>query len=159
MAKRKNTLSLTQEYQVSLIGISCHMKSYRLSFNINRALNFSLQRIDDFEIPLNAGQEMLCFPLLAFNDENLKNHFCLISNHHPQGKLIPSMRQVDYFLIAKNPVDKYTREKMLQRLRSISQVVAAYEINPNGSRDLDQLIEEMELHLLMSQKKKPSSQA
>ena len=159
MAKRKNTLSLTQEYQVSLIGISCHMKSYRLSFSINRALNFSLQRIDDFEIPLNAGQEMLCFPLLAFNDENLKNHFCLISNHHPQGKLIPSMRQVDYFLIAKNPVDKYTREKMLQRLRSISQVVAAYEINPNGSRDLDQLIEEMELHLLMSQKKKPSSQA
>lgn len=159
MAKRKNTLSLTQEYQVSLIGISCHMKSYRLSFNINRALNFSLQRIDDFEIPLNSGQEMLCFPLLAFNDENLKNHFCLISNHHPQGKLIPSMRQVDYFLIAKNPVDKFTREKMLQRLRSISQVVAAYEINPNGSKDLDLLIEEMELHLLMSQKKKPSSQA
>jgi hypothetical protein len=159
MAKRKNTLSLTQEYQVSLIGISCHMKSYRLSFNINRALNFSLQRIDDFEIPLNAGQEILCFPFLAFNDENLKNHFCLISNHHPQGKLIPSMRQVDYFLIAKNPVDKYTREKILQRLRSISQVLAAYEINPNGSRDLDQLIEEMELHLLMSKKKKPSSQA
>jgi hypothetical protein len=159
MAKRKNTLSLTQNYQVSLIGISCHMKSYRLSFNINKALNFSLRRIDDFEIPLNSGQEMLCFPFLSFDDENLKNHFCLISNHHPQGKLIPSMRQVDYFLIAKNPVDKFTRQKILQSLRNIAQVVAAYEINPNKSKDLDQLIEEMELHLMISQKKKPSSQA
>jgi hypothetical protein len=159
MAKRKNTLTISHDYQVSLIGISCHMKSYRLSFNINRALNFSLQRMDDFEIPLNSGKEILCFPFLSFNDENLKNHFCLVSNHHPQGKLIPSLRQVDYFLIAKNPVDKYTQEKILSKLRSIAQVVAAYEINPNGSKDLDTLIEEMELHLLMSQRRRPSSMA
>lgn len=159
MAKRKNTLYIQRDQHISLIGISCHLKSYRLSFSINKVLNFKLQRIEDFEIPTHAGDEILCFPILSFNDDEMKNHFCLISNHHPQGKLIPALRQVDYFLIAKNPIDKYTREKILTRLRNISQVIAAYEIDANGTKDLDILIEEMELHLLMSQRKRPATQA
>lgn len=159
MAKKKNTLSNGRDDHVSLIGISCHLKSYRLSFSINKALNFKLHRINDFEAPGNPSNEMLCFPFLAFNDDNLKNHFCLVSNHHPQGKLIPELRQVDYFLIAKNPVDKFTKQKMLDKLRSISQVLAAYEIDPNGTRDIDTLMEEMELHLMISERKKVITRA
>ncbi|MDT8393109.1 MAG: IPExxxVDY family protein [Bacteroidales bacterium] len=159
MAKRKNTLYIQRDQHISLIGISCHLKSYRLSFSINKMLNFRLQRIDDFEIPNHGGEDILGFPILLFNADEMKNHFCLISNHHPQRKLIPALRQVDYFLIAKNPIDKYTKEKILARLRNISQVVAAYEIDANGTKDLDVLLEEMELHLLMSQRKRTSAQA
>lgn len=159
MAKKKNTLSLGHDDHISLIGISCHLKSYRLSFSINKALNFKLHRIKDFELPVNSGSEMLCFPFLSFNDDDLKNHFCLISNHHPQGKLIPGLRQVDYFLVAKNPVDKYTREKILGKLRSISQVLAAYEIDPQSNKEIGSLLSEMEIHLMVSKRKRQATRA
>lgn len=160
MAKKKNILSSsTLDVHASMIGISCHMKSYKLSFSINKVLKFNFQRLKDFETPGITGGEVLCFPFLAFNDDDLKNHFCLISNHHPQGKLIPALRQVDYFLIAKNPVDRYTKQRILSKLRSISQVLAAYEINPNGNKDLPALLDDLELHLMMANKKKPPARA
>lgn len=159
MAKKKNTLSSGHDDHISLIGISCHLKSYRLSFSINKALNFKLHRMCDFELPGNPSNEMLYFPFLSFNDDDLKNHFCLISNHHPQGKLIPALGQVDYFLIAKNPVDKYTREKILGKLRSISQVLAAYEIDPQSHRDIAMLLEDMEIHLMVSERNRHATRA
>ncbi|MEN8226013.1 MAG: IPExxxVDY family protein [Bacteroidota bacterium] len=153
MARKKQTLRSGYDESISLIGISCHLKSYRLSFSMNQALNFQFQRIDDFEIPANSQSEKLLFPFLIYDDSEMKNHFCLISNHHPQGKLVPDLGQVDYFLMAKNPMGQGTRQVMITRIRKISQVLAAYEIDLNGNNGLDHLLEEMELHLLISTKK------
>ena len=159
MARKKQILKSGYDSNISLIGISCHLKSYRLSFSMNKALRFSFQRIDDFEIPQNSGGDQLSFPFLIFDNDDLKNHFCLISNHHPQGKLVTALGQVDYFLMAKNPLDPGSMNIILAKIRQINQVVAAYEINPNGTKDLDQLLEEMELHLLISQKNMKAARA
>lgn len=159
MAKKKQTLRTSQDSNISLIGISCHLKSYRLSFSMNKALNFRLQRIEDFEIPVLRDNDALCFPFLTHDDSDMKNYFCLISNHHPQGKLIPALRQVDYFLMAKKPLDNGTRNAIISKIRDISQVLAAYEIDTSGKKDLDLLLEEMELHLLTSGKNREVSQA
>lgn len=159
MARKKQTLKTWQNNSISLIGISCHLKSYRISFSMNKALNFNFQRIDDFEIPGYPENEMLYFPFLTYDDNDMKNHFCLVSNHHPQGKLIPALRQVDYFLMARNPLDDSTRTTLVSKIRKISQVVAAYEIDPMGTKDMNLLLEEMELHLLISDKKKKATRA
>lgn len=148
MAVRKNILKPSQAEDISLIGISCHLKSYRLSFAMNQALRFRFRRINDFTVPAQRGDEMLIYPLLLHNDEDLKNLFCLIGNHHPQGKLIPGLGQVDYFMMAKNPLESTNRSKIIGIIRKISQVNAAYEIDPKSYKDLDILLEEMELHLL-----------
>jgi hypothetical protein len=159
MARKKQILKTVQDNNISLIGISCHLKSYRLSFSMNKALGFQFQRIDDFEFPGRPENEMLYFPFLIYDDKDFKNHFCLISNHHPQGKLVPALRQVDYFLMAKNPLDDSARAYLLTKIRKISQVLAAYEIDPMGTKDLNLLLEEMELHLLIFDKKRPSTRA
>ncbi len=152
MARKKQILKSGYDSDISLIGISCHLKSYRLSFSMNKALRFAFKRIDDFEIPGSSQADNLSYPFLIHDDSDLKNHFCLISNHHPQQKLIPALGQVDYFLMAKNPLDINTTDSILSKIRRINQVVAAYEINPNGTKDLGMVLEEMELHLLISQK-------
>jgi len=159
MVRKKQTLTSVQDSSISLIGISCHLKSYRLSFSMNRELNFQFQRIDDFEIPSFHDYGSLYFPFLIYDDSDLKNHFCLVSNHHPQGKLIPTLRQVDYFLMAKNPMDQGTLQKILVGIRKISQVLGAYEIDPNGTKDLNLLLEDMELHLLISNNKLKATRA
>ena len=159
MVKKKQTLNSAQYNGISLIGISCHLKSYRLSFSMNKALHFQFQRIDDLEMPGYHNNGSLYFPFLIYDDGELKNHFCLVSNHHPQGKLVPALRQVDYFLMAKNPMDQGTQQMILNNIRKISQVLAAYEIDPNGTKDMNLLLEDMELHLLISNKKMKATRA
>jgi len=41
---------------------------------------------------------------------------------------------------------------ILLKIRSIPQVQAAYEINPSTTKDINFLLEEMELHLLLAGK-------
>ena len=152
MARRKQTLKTGPDNNISLIGISCHLKSYRLSFAMDHSLGFGFRRIKDFEIPESNEDQNLWYPFLICDDKEFKNQFCLVGNHHPQGKLLPSLRQVDYFLMARNPMEKSYISNILIKIRSIPQVLAAYEIIPSKTKDIDVLMEEMELHLLLAGK-------
>jgi len=154
MAKKKLSLQADQGDNISLIGISCHLKSYRLSFLLNTALYFKFKRIDDFQIPAPGDPLMLQFPFFKFDHPDLQNHFCLIGNHHPQGKLLPALKQVDYFLMAKNPLEMANMEYFLKKIRGIPQVLAAYEIVPAKTKNIEMILTEMELHLLAYEKSK-----
>jgi hypothetical protein len=153
MAKKKQTLRSGHDVNVDLIGISCHLRSYRISFAINNMLGFDFRRIDDFSLPAAAGAT-IDFPFLLYEDAERKNHFCLVGNHHSQGKLIPALGQVDYFLLATEPLDTDTLNNMISKIRSIPQVNAVYKIDPSKVRDLGILLEEMELHLLDARMKR-----
>ena len=149
MAKRKQILRLGPGNDICLIGISCHLKSYRLSFAMDKSLGLSFSRIEDFIVQGNTNG-MLGYPFLMVEDDDLKNQFCLVGNHHPQGKLVPALGQVDFFLMASNPMEQNILNGMIKKIRGIPQVLAAYQIDPAGTRDIDLLLEEMELHLLMA---------
>ena len=56
-------------------------------------------------------------------------------------------------------MDDDTRTALVSKIRKISQVLAAYEIDPIGTKGMYLLMEEMELHLIISNKKKQSTQA
>jgi hypothetical protein len=118
---------------------------------MDHSLGLSFSRVADFEIP-GQDEENLRYPFLMYEDDELKNQFCLIGNHHPQGKLVPVLRQVDYFLMAKNPLEQSALTGIIQKIRSIPQVLAAYEIDPYGTKDIDLLLGEMELHLMTAGK-------
>ncbi len=156
MAKRKQTLQTAQYVDISLIGISCHLKSYRLSFALDNTIGFGFRRIDDFEIPGHPDETDLNFPFLIYEDIDLKTRFCLIGNHHPQGKLVPSLGQVDFFLMAGDALEQNTIHNILKKTRSIPQILAAYEIDPAKIKDMDLLFEEMELHLIIAGKEDPA---
>jgi len=147
MVKKRQILKLGFDSDINLIGISCHLKSYRLSFAMDSSLGLSFNRVSDFVIPGQAD-ESLHFPFLIYEDDELKNQFCLVGNHHPQGKLVPALRQVDFFLMAKNPLDHLLLNSVLKKIRNIPQVLAAYEIDTRKTKDIDLLLCEMELHLM-----------
>ncbi|MCB0381697.1 MAG: IPExxxVDY family protein, partial [Flavobacteriales bacterium] len=46
----KIILSLEEDYDFALLGISCHTKDYRLCWELNKVLNFDLVRSTDLEI-------------------------------------------------------------------------------------------------------------
>lgn len=154
MVRKKQTLHTFQGTDISLFGISCHLKSYRLSFAMNNALNFQFRRIDDFELKTHRDNNALKFPFFVYDHSEWKNHFCLIANHHPQGKLVAGLGQVDYFLMIKNPMTLSSKKEFIDNIRKIKEVLAAYEIDPIKTKDIDMLLEEMEIHLLTFDRKK-----
>jgi len=147
MAKRRQILKIEHDNDICLIGISCHLKSYRLSFAMDDSLGLAFRRVSDFELP-GHGDEMLGYPFLIYEDRELKNQYCLVQNHHPQRKLVPALRQVDYFLMARDPMEQLRLSSMIGKIRSIPQVLGVYEIDAVKTRDVDMLLQEMELHLM-----------
>lgn len=154
MVKKKQTLQTFEGTDITMIGISCHLKSYRLSFAMNNALKFHFRRVDDFELIAQKGKEALKFPFFVYDHSDWKNHFCLVANHHPQGKLIAGLGQVDYFLIVKNPMASSSMDEFMADIRKIKEVLAAYEIDSAKTKDVDTLLEELEIHLLNIERKK-----
>ena len=55
--------------------------------------------------------------------------------------------------MAQEPLDGFIKGKILTQIRSIPQVIGAYEIDPSRTKDMDLLIEEMEMHLLEAGRK------
>ena len=151
MAKRRQILKLELDDDISLIGISCHMKSYRLSFAMDSSLGLAFRRVNDFEVP-GQESEMLGYPFLIYEDNEMKNQYCLVQNHHPQRKLVPALRQVDFFLMARNPMEQIRINNMISKIRSIPQVLAVYEIDAAKTKGVDMLLQEMELHLMTAGK-------
>lgn len=149
MAKRRQVLKLDFDNDISLIGISCHLKSYRLSFAMDHLLGLAFRRVNDFEVP-GAGEEVIGYPFLIYEDRDLKNQYCLVQNHHPQGKLVPALRQVDFFLMARNPMEEVWINTMVSKIRSIPQVLGVYVIDTNQTKGVDLLLQEMELHLMVA---------
>ncbi len=152
MAALRKTLKTSSGNGTTLIGISCHLKSYRLSYALNTALHFKFRRIPDLDLSPGGEESSMVYPFLEYHHPDLKNHFCLVGNHHPYGKLIPSLKQVDYFLIAKNPLEKSTAEKITAKIRAIPQVQLATEIDTAKVKKLDEILEILELHLMESMK-------
>lgn len=153
MARKKQILRASQHTGMTIIGISCHLKYYRISFILNNILGFNLARIHDLEMPVSLDQEMISYPVLEYHDPDMKNHYSLVSNHHPQQKLLPALRQVDYFLIAANELDEKQKNEFLGRIRAIPQIAAALEIDPSKTKDMNTLLEDLEIHLLESGKR------
>jgi hypothetical protein len=147
MVKRRQILKFHFDNDISLIGISCHLKSYRLSFAMDSSLGLAFHRVNDFEVP-GPGNEMIGYPFMIYEDRDLKNQYCLVQNHHPQGKLVPALRQVDFFLMARDPMEEARINTMVSKIRSIPQVLAVYVIDTTRTKGVDMLLQEMELHLM-----------
>jgi hypothetical protein len=153
MARKKQVLRASQHTGMTVIGLSCHLKYYRISYILNNVLGFNLARIHDIEMPVSPGQEMISYPMMVYHDQDMKNHYCLVSNHHPRQKLLPALRQIDYFLIAANELDEKNKKEFLGKIRSIPQIAAALEIDPAKTKDMNTLLEDIEIHLLESGKR------
>lgn len=133
----KRILNVDYDYDFLLIGICTHAKDYRLCWEINRILGIRLERVDDMTLNLPAGQagtssgELSAYSLYFCEDEENNNCFHIISNKSSNEMLISEQKQVDYFLRIKGNNNPDYSEDLIKKLKNISIVLTAYEIDPN----------------------------
>ncbi|PJB14375.1 MAG: hypothetical protein CO118_08875 [Flavobacteriales bacterium CG_4_9_14_3_um_filter_32_8] len=139
----KLLLSLDEEYDFLLIGISCHAKDYRLCWELNKLLNFDLTRANDLEIITNnrnKKNEINSYSFYEYGDEEYYLDYYLIANRGNHAYLIPEQKKVDFFLMIKGNLSEQNLKKLLININSLSLVLTSFTINPNELKSKQNLI-------------------
>jgi len=134
----KVLLKPENDYDFDLIGISCHQKDYRLSFEINKGLELDLQKDNDLIINTKNGQT--AFSLSLYIDEENHREYYLIANSGTGGKLVPEQNLSDFFLMIRGVISDEDIERCIEDIKRIEIVLAAYEIEISTLKSKENLI-------------------
>lgn len=153
MAKKYNLeLSREQNWPV-FIGIACQSKDYHFCFHLNKKAELHLKKLPDFEIVLPGKKESTFYSLYRHQDVNRRLDYLLLSNHHPDSKLIPEFKQTDYFMLVTGETTANEIEHLIRMIRAVPGVLLAYYLDLTKSKQIDLILADLELHLLESGKK------
>ena len=130
----------------TLIGISCHLKDYRLSYLLNQHLNFDFVKMDDLMVSVSSQKEADNFSFYHFTDEEHYNFYFLLSNRGQESVLLPEMKQTDFLLLVEGPFKKNQLEQIQQKIRGIPNVLTSYEIKLSSLKNYENLLMDLELH-------------
>ncbi len=130
----RHLLEVEFDYEFDLIGISCHLRDYRLCFELNRLLDINLVRADQ-------GAETGSGEFAVFHDrcEETRTEIRLIVNRGDSGFLIPEKRQADYLLMLRDNA-RWESDELMEMLKSHQQILTAFEIDPEGLKSKENLL-------------------
>jgi len=123
----KLSLEIEEDFEFDLIGICCHIKDYRLSWEINRQLGISLKKENDLE--LNVKDLSQSFSFYEFLDEDNHLEYFLINNRSDNGYLLPEEKSCDYMLLVKGSIGETQKNLMIQKISGIKFVLTSYGID------------------------------
>jgi hypothetical protein len=132
----------------TLIGIACHHKDYRLSYLLNKKLDFVFSKQQDLVITLKDRKEPASFSFYYYKDEDQGISYLLISNRSEEYVLLPELKQLDFLFMVEGNVKKSRNDQLLKAVSSIPNVLTAYEINLTTIRNYGSLLTDIELHLM-----------
>lgn len=146
MAKKVLLETRSEPALFTLIGISCHLKDYRLSYLLNQHLDFGFVKMDDLFVAASSRKEPDSFSFYHFTDEEHYNSYFLLSNRGQESVLLPEMKQTDFLLLVEGPFKKLQLDQIQQKIRDIPNVLTSYEIKLTGLKNYENLLTDLELH-------------
>lgn len=154
MAKR---LKLKVDYfeGYHLLSIVSHLKDYRLSYFINEALDTELKKYNDLQLTDREGTYSWFF----YNEGENHPSFYLVSTSHVKGNLIPSQRGIDYYFFIKELYDDDEAHHLAELLRKIDGVLGVFLTDMATIKNMDSIIESIELHEMENIKRSSSRKA
>ena len=128
------------EFDFSLLGISSHVKDYRLCWAVNKALDLDLVKLEDeIIIRQKNGEDQSVFSIYYYLEKDNEIEFELICNRHEHGYLIPELKSADYFLKIGEYYDG-NLDEIIQLLRKANLINMAFEIDVNTLRSKQNLL-------------------
>ncbi len=134
----KFTLNIEEDYDFSLIGISCHAKDYRLCYELNKILEIDLVRGEDLDI--DSKNSKANYALYDYVDEENFIDYYLISNRSNKGFLIPEHKSTDFFLLLKGASNDDIIETIINKIGEIQLVLTSFQIDVTKLKSKQNLI-------------------
>jgi hypothetical protein len=134
----KLILEIEEDYDFELVGICSHAKDYRLSWEMNKALEFDLEKDENYEI--NSKGDAQSYSFFSFIDDENHVEYYLINNRCSTGILIPEEKKCDYFLLIRGVLRGEQKGKLIQRIGEIKKVLTTYEIEVDQLKSKSNLL-------------------
>lgn len=129
-----------------LLGIVSHLKDYSLAFFLNQNLEIDLKKYKDMTFVDGEGKKF-DFSWYFYKNEHIQSKIYLISNSSSAGKLFPSKKEMDYFLLFKDyPNEENYINEVLPEIRKIQNILAVFEFDLNDIKNAELFLENNELH-------------
>ena len=127
-----------------LLSIATQMKDYTLAFHINHTLEINLKKYDDLVVN---GRDA-AYPWFYFSEGSNYPTFYLIGNNHPNGKINPLQKGIDYYLLIKELYNDEMLNEFASDLRKVQGILGVFITDMSSIKNLDVMIESVELHEL-----------
>ncbi|MFD1315391.1 IPExxxVDY family protein [Namhaeicola litoreus] len=145
------------DHDYTLFGIYTPLEDFRLAFLLNDKLELKLRKYRE-DLDLFLKNEKSSFSIYIFDDEKKMTTWSLIANKNIQAKtelrqignlfddqpiqsfLIPEKKRVDFFLKMDGQLSYEETKEIIQKIKTINQIVTLYAIDPNDLKSRDNLI-------------------
>jgi len=146
---RKIKVDHDYDEDIAIIGISCHKPDYRIAMELNKSIRLNLvhQPIDLCVFDPERNIE-LCYPVFFYAHTDTQVFYYLIPNHHPDGKLFPDQKMMDYFMLIAGIMKNDARSELIANIKKIPQVLTAQNLNLKKIKNLREFISDIELLMI-----------
>ncbi len=138
MAKKILLETRSEPALYTLVGISCHLRDYHLTYLLNENLDLGFVKENDFQ----------GYPFFFCRDENCFNAYYLLGNRGQESILLPEMKQTDYLLLIEGPFKKIQKDKLLKKIRSIDNILMSFEIKIEIIKNFETILNDLEIHFM-----------
>jgi hypothetical protein len=143
MAKKlKFQIDYFEDY--AMLSVASQLKDYRLAYFMNEVLELELVKYDDFSIHTANN----AFPWYSYHEGENGASYYLIGNRNSKGQLMIPQKGIDYFFLTKELFDEDRLQEMIASLRRVNGVQGVFLANMSSIKNLDLMIEYLELHEL-----------
>lgn len=156
----KIKLQLTQptDEEYLMIGVSSSLKDYQLSYYLNKHFQTFFKKMPD--IPFyNKNGEIGQFAFYHFYDENLRLDYYLFANKSSKAMAVSAYPHFEFFMLFKLSCCQVPVNEILKEMRRVPHINAALQIPLQKLKTFDELLEDLELHLLSISKSKKKLEA
>jgi len=137
--KQTFTLDFVPDFDFEILAIYCAYRDYKLCAELNKILNYSLEKKTDLELNMGKKGSSGRFPYFLFINED-EEEIYLISNKVQQHVFIPELKQVDYFFVIKNKSKLTDVDEILTKLLNIQIISSAQEVFPDDLKSADHFL-------------------
>ena len=81
-------------------------------------------------------------------DEDRYNAYYLLGNRGQDAILFPGLKQTDFILLVEGPFKKTQKDKLLENIRCIQNVLTAFEIRFETIKNHETVLNDLEIHLM-----------
>ena len=120
------TIKVENEYEIDflILGVNCHLKSYKLCWEINKKLKTNFIKTKNHPHYQKEGQN---FERFTYTKKTTKTQYNILTNRSDTGYLDPSNKGINYFLVVQGGI--YNSKKIIESLNQIEDVLLVFELN------------------------------
>jgi len=137
--------NLTKEYHA--IGISSHLKDYKLCWNLNNILEINLQKNNNF-ISSKKKSNLEEYSFYHYYDLNQRCFYYLLSNKKNNSFLIEKMPETDYVLLMKGYMNQQKINDIVINIKKTTNILTAFLINMEKYNEMNGFLTDIELHYI-----------